>query len=71
MKLTKKREEQLLQLLNDVSEDMNMSRWSKSDYSDAIKYLQHENRKDINRFNSYHSKVVLAITKLIEYPKPD
>lgn len=65
MKLTKKREEQLLQLINDISEDMNMSRWSKSDYSDAVKYLQHENQKDINRFNSYHSKVVLAITKLI------
>lgn len=36
MNLTKKREEELLQLLNDVGEDINMSHWSKQDYCDAI-----------------------------------
>lgn len=71
MNLTNKREEELLQLLNDVGEDMNMSDWSKQDYCDAIQYLKQQNQKDINRFSRYHSKVMHAVTALIEYPKPD
>lgn len=70
MKITKKREQDILQLLNDIAEDMDLKRWTKQDYRDAISYLQDESEDAANRFNSYHCKVLIAVTELIEYPKP-
>lgn len=68
MTFTQRREEELMQLINDVAENMNMSHWSKRDYCDAIRYLSQQSINDANRLNNYRDSVMRIMTDLIKLP---
>lgn len=62
---TKKREEEILQLSNDISEDMDLDHWSRKDLVDAITYWNDRSCEEAMKHAALRSQVQIALAKLL------
>jgi hypothetical protein len=61
--MTKCRKQQLEQLLNDIGEDMPLTRWKKKDFADAINLLLDDYEKLNRRFFGLRDSVVSSLAR--------
>ena len=61
----KKRVEEILQLSNDISEDMDLDHWSRKDLVDAITYWNDRACEEAQKRVALQSQVQIALAKLL------
>lgn len=62
---TKKRVNEILQLSNDISEDMDLDHWTRKDLVDAITFWNDRSCEEAMKRVALQSQVQLALAKLL------